>query len=517
MQIGKLMRLAVAAFIAMGCLALGWNELRFHGIEAAEREQTSEVEAMRLLKDMRYHVVQIQQFLTDVSATHDDGGYDEAREHLAAATAAAEQLATLRPAFASRAHELAARIEGLHATGTRMAQAYVAGGIAAGNLIMKQPGSGFDDTSAALAAQLDAAELEANAALAAARAATSRQMLMVRLSGAAVVIAMIVAVGLLMASIRRAVLPPLTRLHSGLQALRDDHNSSVRLEGLGPDFEPVGAVFNEVVNSLRDSALHTRQRAEDICDNTRQITSRAGGQAAHYEETAASMEELTSAVKANEQSAREARRLVGEASDSADQGRKVVGEAVAAMEQISAASRRIGEIIGLIDEIAFQTNLLALNAAVEAARAGEQGRGFAVVAGEVRTLAQRSAEAARQIKSLIGESLNRVDEGAQLVSLSGESLQRIGASVTRVAEVIARISEACNEQSQEIDVVNRALAEIDTLTQENVRLFAEAASTADNMIAALRGQQGAPPAQPVSPSSSASRRDATDDGLSAAA
>jgi methyl-accepting chemotaxis protein len=489
MQIGRLMRMAVAAFLAVGCLALGWNELRFRGIANADSEQTAEVEAMRLLKDMRYHVAQIQQFLTDVAATHDDGGYDEAREHLAAAATAAGRLATLRPAFASRASDLAQRTEHLHDLGVRMARAYVESGIAAGNAIMKQPGTGFDDTSAALAEQLDAAELEASQSLAAARAATSREMLWVRISGAAVVVAMIVAVGLLMSAIGRAVLPPLARLRAGLEALRDDRNSDVRLEGLGPDFAPVGAVFNEVMANLRDSAQRTQRRAEDICDNTRQITSRAGGQAAHYEETAASMEELTSAVKANEQSALEARRLVNEASDSAEQGRHVVGDAVAAMQKISAASRRIGEIIGLIDELAFQTNLLALNAAVEAARAGEQGRGFAVVAAEVRTLAGRSAEAARQIKSLINESLGRVDEGAQLVSRSGESLERIAGSVTRVAEVIARITEACNEQSQEIDVVNRALAEIDALTQQNLQLFTEAADTADSMLTALRGER----------------------------
>ena len=495
MQIGRLMRLAVAAFLAMGCLALGWNELRFRGIANADREQTTEVEAMRLLKDMRYHVVQIQQFLTDVAATHDDGGYDEAREQLAAAVAAADRLAALHPEASGRARDLAQRIEGLHDLGVRMAQAYVGSGIAAGNAIMKQPGTGFDDTSAALAEQLDAAELEASRALAAARAATSRQMLMVRVSGAAVVVAMIVAVVLLMSAIGRAVLPPLGRLRAGLEALRDDRNSDVRLEGLGPDFAPVGAVFNEVMAGLRESAQRTQQRAEDICDNTRQITSRAGGQAAHYEETAASMEELTSAVKANEQSALEARRLVSVASDSAEQGRQVVGDAVAAMQKISAASHRIGEIIGLIDELAFQTNLLALNAAVEAARAGEQGRGFAVVAAEVRTLAGRSAEAARQIKSLIGESLGRVDEGAQLVSRSGETLEQIAGSVKRVAEVIARITEACNEQSQEIDVVNRALAEIDALTQENLRLFTEAADTADSMLLALRGERRDAPRQ----------------------
>jgi methyl-accepting chemotaxis protein len=360
-------------------------------------------------------------------------------------------------------------------------------------------------------------EVPLGPAIASARANTAKAV-------AVLILIMGAAIFALLRLLSHIVERPVAGLLAAVAPLADgDFSRPVKIQAVGEvaqianAIEAIRAQVSGVLKELSGTVAVVHDAAGGLATRAATLASGSQEQAASLEETAASLRAMTDTVRSNAEHSQEAKRIASHTRDQAEVGGEAVQAAVVAMSGITEASRRIADISTTIDEIAFQTNLLALNAAVEAARAGEQGRGFAVVAGEVRTLAQRSAEAARQIKSLIGESLNRVDEGAQLVSLSGESLQRIGASVTRVAEVIARISEACNEQSQEIDVVNRALAEIDTLTQENVRLFAEAASTADNMIAALRGQQGAPPAQPVSPSSSASRRDATDDGLSAAA
>jgi methyl-accepting chemotaxis protein len=211
------------------------------------------------------------------------------------------------------------------------------------------------------------------------------------------------------------------------------------------------------------------------------LSQRTEQQASSLEATAASMKEMTSTVKQNADNASQANQLASAARDQAQNGGAVVGEAVAAMSRINESSRQIADIIGVIDEIAFQTNILALNAAVEAARAGEQGRGFAVVATEVRSLAGRSAAAARQIKDLIHDSVKKVEAGSVLVGRSGETLKQIVVSVKKVSEIVAEIAAASREQSSRIDLVNTAVMQMDEMTQQNAALVEQATAASESM------------------------------------
>jgi len=240
-------------------------------------------------------------------------------------------------------------------------------------------------------------------------------------------------------------------------------------------------------NLARTVAL-VRRGVEEINVGSREIaagntdlSSRTEQQAASLEETAASMEELASTVKQNAENARQANVLATSASDVAERGGDAVSEVVTTMNAISTSSRKISEIVSVIDGIAFQTNILALNAAVEAARAGEQGKGFAVVAGEVRSLAQRSAQAAKEIKVLIEDSVSKVGTGSQQVERAGATMQEIVASVKRVTDIMGEISAASEEQSGGIDQVNRAVSEMDEVTQQNAALVEQAAAAAGSL------------------------------------
>jgi methyl-accepting chemotaxis protein len=221
--------------------------------------------------------------------------------------------------------------------------------------------------------------------------------------------------------------------------------------------------------------------SREIAMGNADLSSRTESQASSLEETASSMEELTSTVKQNADNARQANQLVVSASDVAIRGGNVVGQVVETMGSIKTSSRKIVDIIGVIDGIAFQTNILALNAAVEAARAGEQGRGFAVVAAEVRNLAQRSAGAAKEIKSLIADSVERVDLGSKLVDEAGKTMDEIVNSVKHVADIMSEIMAASQEQSAGIEEVNKAIVQIDEMTQQNAALVEQAAAAAESM------------------------------------
>ncbi|HEX5685914.1 MAG TPA: methyl-accepting chemotaxis protein [Ideonella sp.] len=236
-----------------------------------------------------------------------------------------------------------------------------------------------------------------------------------------------------------------------------------------------------IVGQVRSSSDSIATGSAQIANGNADLSQRTEEQASNLQQTAASMEQLAATVKHNADTARAANELASSASGVAAQGGQVVGQVVATMEQITEASRRIADIIGVIDGIAFQTNILALNAAVEAARAGEQGRGFAVVAGEVRSLAQRSAQAAKEIKSLIGDSVDKVEAGSQLAGDAGRTMQDIVAQVRRVTDLIAEISAASLEQSQGIDQIGNAVAQLDQVTQQNAALVEESAAAAESL------------------------------------
>jgi methyl-accepting chemotaxis protein len=237
----------------------------------------------------------------------------------------------------------------------------------------------------------------------------------------------------------------------------------------------------EIVGDVRQGSDAVSTAAQQIARGNDDLSQRTQEQASSLEETASSMEEMTSTVKQNAENASHANQLARGAREQAERGGEVVAQAVTAMREINTSSRKISDIVSLIDEIAFQTNLLALNAAVEAARAGEQGRGFAVVATEVRNLAQRSAGAAKEIKSLINDSADKVRVGSELVDQSGKALSEIVDSVKKVTDIVAEIAAASQEQSAGIDQVNNAVSQMDEMTQQNAALVEEASAAARAM------------------------------------
>ena len=279
----------------------------------------------------------------------------------------------------------------------------------------------------------------------------------------------------------RAAADAVERVASGdltVQVRARAHGETERmLRGL----ETMTAGLRQLVSEVTESARTVADTSAQIAHGNLDLSQRTEEQASTLEETASSMEELTSTVAQNADNARQASQLAVTASDVARKGGQVVGQVVSTMRGISDSSRRIGDIIGVIDGIAFQTNILALNAAVEAARAGEQGRGFAVVAAEVRNLAQRSAAAAKEIKTLIGDSVSKVETGTKQVDAAGKTMQEIVASVKKVSDLIAEIAAASQEQSAGIGQINNAVAQMEQVVQQNASLVEEATAATESM------------------------------------
>jgi methyl-accepting chemotaxis protein len=326
-----------------------------------------------------------------------------------------------------------------------------------------------------------------------------RHDLMVHLAWAGLLALLVIGVvWLSMSSIRRSIggEPAFAVMMTGRMA-----DGDLSLNGAEKLDLPAGSMMHamqrlhvklvEVIGQVQRGSQVVSGAAQEIARGNDDLSQRTQEQASSLEETAASMEEMTSTVKQNAENASHANQLASGARAQAEQGGTVAAQAVSAMGEITASSRKIADIVGLIDEIAFQTNLLSLNAAVEAARAGEQGRGFAVVASEVRSLSQRSASAAKEIKALIGESVERVEAGSVLVEQTGTALSEIVESVRKVTDIVAEIAAASAEQSTGIDQVNRAVMQMDEVTQQNAALVEQASAAAQAMqeqAAELRNQ-----------------------------
>ncbi|EFJ1987251.1 methyl-accepting chemotaxis protein II [Escherichia coli] len=304
------------------------------------------------------------------------------------------------------------------------------------------------------------------------------------------VIALVVVLILLVAwyGIRRMLLTPLAKIIAHIREIAGGNLANTLTIDGRSEMGDLAQSVSHMQRSLTDTVTHVREGSDAIYAGTREIaagntdlSSRTEQQASALEETAASMEQLTATVKQNADNARQASELAKNAATTAQAGGVQVSTMTHTMQEIATSSQKIGDIISVIDGIAFQTNILALNAAVEAARAGEQGRGFAVVAGEVRNLASRSAQAAKEIKGLIEESVNRVQQGSKLVNNAAATMIDIVSSVTRVNDIMGEIASASEEQQRGIEQVAQAVSQMDQVTQQNASLVEEAAVATEQL------------------------------------
>ncbi|PXW16034.1 methyl-accepting chemotaxis protein [Paraburkholderia caballeronis] len=382
----------------------------------------------------------------------------------------------------ARVAALAPRYQTLHTALGQLAQYLESNNLQA---YLDQPTQSYQD---AYLAELASFVKFSNAASRASLDSIDARLALFRVVSAATLAVLVVLAACVYAGLRRGVVAPLEeagqhfeRIARGRLDERIAPRGSNEIGRLFHGLAAMQASLARTVHAVRESADSIHTGANEIAAGNTDLSARTESQAASLEETAASMEQLTGTVRNTADNAHEANVLAESALDATSRGSGVVNGVVERMHGIAQSSDRIAEIIGVIDGIAFQTNILALNAAVEAARAGEQGRGFAVVAGEVRALAQRSAQSAKEIKTLISESVEQIRGGSELVGQAGGAMREVSESISRVAQMMAGISASSREQSAGIEQVNQAVSQMDQMTQQNAALVEEAAAAAASL------------------------------------
>jgi methyl-accepting chemotaxis protein-1 (serine sensor receptor) len=382
----------------------------------------------------------------------------------------------------ARAAALAERYQKLHSALGELAQDLDSGNIQA---FLDQPTQSFQD---AYLAELHNFVQFGDAASRASLDSIDSRLALFRTVGIAILLLLLAGTVAVYVGLKRGVVAPLEEAGRHFdriaQGRLDQPIASRGTNEIGHLFSGLARMQASVartVKTVRESADSIHLGADEIATGNADLSARTENQAASLEETASSMEELTATVRQNADHAREANALAQTALDATSRGSEVVNQVVEKMHGIAQSSDKIAEIISVIDGIAFQTNILALNAAVEAARAGEQGRGFAVVAGEVRGLAQRSAQSAKEIKTLISESVAEIEGGSTLVEHAGDAMRNVSASISRVTQMMAEISASSLEQSTGIEQVNQAVVQMDEMTQQNAALVEEAAAAAASL------------------------------------
>ncbi len=492
----KLLLNAVTPLLLLGAFAV-WLWVGLTDMQHRVSEQvTAKVEFALLAKDLERNVVQVQQFLSDVSATRGQDGLDDGfklagdnrTEFLAHVERFRGYLQAQHADGQLQALEsVAAHFEVYFKTGVEMAHAYVDGGPEQGNKLMPR----FDKASETLQDGLDAFVKDEITKMDADVAGVGDQATWIK--QAALVLSLCVGALVLLANwaIGGSVLRPV-QLAADV-ATRIAHGD-LRRRAIPKTTDEIGVMLSSMgtmQDSLRDLVSQVQlgidqvgTASSDLALANGELSARNERQAAALEQTSASMQQLGEAVSHNAANADSANRLAQQACDVALSGGQVVAEVVDTMKGINETSRRVSEIVGVIDGIAFQTNILALNAAVEAARAGEQGRGFAVVATEVRVLAGRCTQAAREIRQLIGSSVQQLDSGTALVARAGATMGDVVSSIERVTQVVREISEAGRQQSASVSEVAQAVALMDEATQQNAALVDQTAAAAET----LKGQ-----------------------------
>jgi methyl-accepting chemotaxis protein len=490
----SLRRLAIIMIVAAITFAI-FNTTIVMWLTRDLQKLQSHSDVLNLAKDhaheVQYHVTQTQQFLTDVAATNDRGGFQDAEAHFKKAQSLLDELKILQPESKAVFDETNTKLQAFHTAGIEMAEIYLAQGQKMGNIKMKQPNTGFDDRAESLVQAMSGfvVPLEKLSHDNTVKMDEKTKELPILISlinvfSAIAFIATIVYLG------RR-----LFRQLGGEPALAQQVANTIANGDLSTDIEvktddntslfasmyKMQMNLSSLIWQIKSSADFIQNGAREISAGNTNLSQRTEEQASSLEETASSMEEMASTVKQNAENAKQANLMATEASNTAIKGGVAVGQVVNTMSEINASSKKIVEIISVIDGIAFQTNILALNAAVEAARAGEQGRGFAVVAAEVRSLAQRSATAAKEIKQLIGDSVDKVSIGTKQVQAAGETMDEIVMAVKLVSDIVNEITAASMEQSAGIDQVNNAITNMDEVTQQNAALVEQAAAAASSL------------------------------------